>query len=385
MSRGDKRSLGVLTGAKAVSNVALRWIGPFLPTLERAFGSSTSTMTSIMGAGELLGLSTAATGRYIDRGHERRMVLLGLWIVIASSLVALIGDITTFAVSFGLIIIGVGNLTVAAHSWISHRVPFEGRGRAIGILETSWAFALLLGAPAMAALIWAFGWRGAYIGLAIGASISLVIVRQLVPRDIDRRASEPSGSPTEWASVRLPGSAYVPMVAAAAIAAGGIGLFVISGSWLTDRFGASTAALGFVSAGLGAAELVASTTVASISDRLGTRRSVFYGLVVFTVGITTMALSGESFPVAVAGLIVAMGGFEYGYVSALTLVSEAAPAARGKAIGVSNAFGTVSRSGAVVATGLLYDEFGFAASLLLTGGAIAVAVVTLTVTPARLR
>ena len=375
---GDRRSLGVLTGAKAVSNVALRWIGPFLPTLERAFGSSTSTMTSIMGAGELLGLNTAVTGRYIDRGHERRMVLVGLWVVMASSLIGLIGSITTFAVSFGLIIVGVGNLTVAAHSWISHRVPFEVRGRAIGILETSWAVALLIGAPAMAALIWAFGWRGAYSGLAIGAAVSAIVVHRLVPRDVDRVDAQ-----TDWSPVRLPGSAYVPMVTAASIAAGGIGLFVISGSWLTDTFGASTSALGFVAAGLGAAELVSTTTVASISDRLGTRRSVFYGLVVFGFGISIMAVSGESFGRAVAGLMLAMGGFEYAYVSSLTLVSEAAPAARGKAIGVSNAFGTISRSAAVVATGLLYDEFGFAASLLLAMTTILVAVVTLFVRPHR--
>ena len=372
ISSHDRRPLGVLTGAKGVANVGMRWIGPFLPTLERAFGAGTSTMTSIMGATELLGLSTAVTGRYIDRGHERRTVLLGLGAVAISSLIALIGNVTSFAVSYGLIIIGVGNLTVAAHAWISHRVAFAGRGRAIGTLETSWALALLVGAPVMAALIWAFGWRGAYTGLAVGATIAAIIVHRAVPRDVGRSTSEPGAAPH-----RLPGSAYFPMVAAAAIAAGGIGLFVISGTWLSDTFDASTTTLGLVSAGLGAAELLASSTVASISDRVGTRRSVIYGLCVFSVGIATLAVSGTSFSVAVAGLVLAMGGFEYAFVSSLTLVTEAAPEARGKAIGVSNAFGTVARAAAVVATGLLYDQFGFGASLLMTMCTIGLAVATL--------
>ncbi len=368
----DRRSLGVLTGAKGVTNVAMRWVGPFLPTLERAFGSTTSTMTSIMGTTELLGLNTAVTGRYIDRGHERRMVLVGLGIVAASSLIALVGNVTMFAISFGLVVIGVGNLTVAAHAWISHRVAFASRGRAIGILETSWALALLVGAPVMATLIWAFGWRGAYSGLATGALVSAFVVYRIVPHDVDRSAVASASQ-----RVRLPGSAYFPMVTAAATAAGGVGLFVIAGTWLTDSFDASTTTLGIVSAGLGAAELVSSTTVASISDRIGTRRSVFYGLCVFSMGVVAMAASDVSFGVAVAGLIVAMGGFEYAYVSSLTLVTEAAPEARGKAIGVSNAFGTVARSAAVIATGLLYDAFGFSASLLLTMSAIVLAVATL--------
>ena len=56
MTPGHGRDLAVLTGAKTVSNTALRWIGVFLPTLERAFGTSTGTLTSIMGVAELGGL-----------------------------------------------------------------------------------------------------------------------------------------------------------------------------------------------------------------------------------------------------------------------------------------------------------------------------------------
>ena len=36
----EKSTLATITGAKAVANTALRWIPPFLPTLERAFGVS---------------------------------------------------------------------------------------------------------------------------------------------------------------------------------------------------------------------------------------------------------------------------------------------------------------------------------------------------------
>ena len=42
-----------LTGAKTVANTALRWIPLFLPTLERAFGASTTQLTTVIGAGEL--------------------------------------------------------------------------------------------------------------------------------------------------------------------------------------------------------------------------------------------------------------------------------------------------------------------------------------------
>ena len=46
--RSVRRQLVVLTGAKSIANTALRWVGPFLPTLERAFGTTTGTLTGIM-------------------------------------------------------------------------------------------------------------------------------------------------------------------------------------------------------------------------------------------------------------------------------------------------------------------------------------------------
>ena len=152
----DERStgvqLGVLTGGKVVANTAMRWVGPFLPTLERAFGVSTSTLTTVMGVAELGGLTTIATGHVLDRGHRRRTYLAGLVLVGVASLIALIGSIASFAVAFALVVIGVGNLTVAGHAWISDRVPYRTRGRALGTFETAWALSLLLGATGLAAL-----------------------------------------------------------------------------------------------------------------------------------------------------------------------------------------------------------------------------------------
>src|SRR5210317_970312 len=64
-------TLAALTLGKATSNAALRWMSPFLPTLSRAFDASVGTLTGIMGAAELAGLSTTLTGGTLDRGRHR--------------------------------------------------------------------------------------------------------------------------------------------------------------------------------------------------------------------------------------------------------------------------------------------------------------------------
>ena len=287
-------------------------------------------------------------------------------------MIALHGTVTAFAISFAVLVIGVSNLTVAGHAWIGHRVPFAARGRAIGLFETSWAIALLVGAPLLALLIRWFGWRGPYVALAIGAAIAAVAVTAFVAPGTtgDDRATD--------GNHRLPRSAWPPMLAAAFTAAAGIGMFVVSGAWLDDAHGVSTGGLGVIAGGFGLVELASSSAVASFGDRVGSRRSVLFGLAGLAAGIAVILLSGGSRAMAIGGLLVYLAGFEFAFVSALTMVTEAAPLARGRAIGIGNALGTVARAGAVIASGQLYEAFGMTGSLSLTASAAALAAVLAT-------
>ncbi len=388
MPRTPRSELAVLTGAKVVSNTALRWVGPFLPTLERAFSTSTGTLTGIMGVCELGGLTTVATGPSLDRGHERRVFVAGLAAVAVSSLIALYGTVPSFAIAFLVLILGVSNLTVAGHAWIGHRVPFAARGRAIGTFETSWAIALLVGAPLLAALIAWVGWRGPYVALAIGAVVASIVVVVFVGADaphLAERAATTTTTTTTTATTTtgrtpLPATAWAPMIGSALTAAAGIGTFVVSGAWLDDAYGLSTGGLGIVAAAFGLVELVSSTTVATHGDRIGARRSVIAGLIVLAVGAVAMLSAGDSRAIAIAGLLVFLTGFEFGFVSSLTLVSEAAPEARGRAIGLSNAMGTVARASAVFIGGQLYEAYGMTGTLGMVAVCASVAFVAFSLT-----
>ena len=105
----DRSTLARLTGAKAMANTALRWIPPFLPTLERAFGVSTTQLTTVLGLGEAAGLSTIIIGKQLDRGRERLVMIGGLSAISLSSVIALGGSIWSFAIAFTMLILGVAN------------------------------------------------------------------------------------------------------------------------------------------------------------------------------------------------------------------------------------------------------------------------------------
>jgi len=69
-------------------------------------------------------------------------------------------------------------------------------------------------------------------------------------------------------------------------------------------------------------------------------------------------------PLAPFGAIGAIGlflfflGFEFAIVTSFSIVSEAMPAARGRALATNNAVSTVARGCGIVASGVLYEQFG---------------------------
>jgi predicted MFS family arabinose efflux permease len=360
-----------LTGAKAVANTALRWIPPFLPTLEKAFGATTTQLTTIIGAGEIAGLSTIAVGRHLDRRRERLVMVAGLLAIGASALIALIGTLATFALSFAILIVGVANFTVAGHAWISHRVDYRWRARSIGVFETAWALALLVGAPVIAILINAIGWRGPFAAIAIAASAAALLVAVTIPaRAADDDAAERSAATT---SGSMPTRAWFVIVGSAMMAMAGISIFVVSGSWLDDAFGVSTGGLGTIAMTFGAAELVASSSTAAFADHLGKLRSTLGGLLTQAVGMLIILSAGDRLLVGVIGLLLFLLGFEFGFVTSLSLVSEAGPESRGRTLATSNAVGTVARCSGTIVGGWLYGAHGISGSIALSATAAVIA------------
>ncbi len=370
--RSDLRELATLTASKSTSNLALRWITAFLPTLERAFSTTTGTLTSILGLAELGGLSTTLVGRTLDRGRHRLIFVASLLLVTASSVIALGGSIATFSISMVLLLVGVSNLTVAGIAYIGERVSYSSRGRAIGTFETSWALSLLLGAPILAFLIDRYGWRAAYVALALLNGLAAVAIFRSMPApqvaEATKRTSLFDG---------LPRSAWPPLIASAAVAGAGMSIFVVMGAWLSDDYGLSIAGLGAIATGIGAAELASSSSVAVVADRIGIRRSVGIGGLLLGLGLVVIALSSDSVIIALIGLIVLVIGFEYGFVSSLSLMSEAAPQARGTAIAVGNAIATITRASLIVISGQCYERFGILGSATVSAAALCAAATAL--------
>lgn len=373
---GMPTGLAVITLGKWLSNVAFRLVFPFLPRIAAGLGVSLSAMGTALAVRELAGLTNPALGRAADRrGHGRAMVtgLVGL------SLALLVHGVSTGLVVFtvGLILLSLAKslFDVAAAAWVGDAVPFHVRGRAIGMLETSWALAFVIGMPIAALLIRAGTWRLPFLVTAAAClAMAAVSVSMLATERPDHR--------NEAAVARR--DVWTPVVRAAAatfvfIGIGHSMILVTFSSWLEDTHGVSIGELGLTAFVIGSAELAGSAGTAVFGDRIGLHRSLVLGLGL-AAGASLLLLLGDiALWTALATMAVYFVVVEYTVVVLLSLFSEIAPKSRGAAMGIAFAAFSIGHAIGAVLGSQLYERVGMTENLI--GMAIALA---LAMVPARM-
>ncbi len=118
-------------------------------------------------------------------------------------------------------------------------------------------------------------------------------------------------------------------------------LFIAHGAWLQEQYGLTPALLGLVAFVFGWFDLAASVSVTLFTDRIGKRRSVILGIVGSLIGYLLMPFFNVELVMAVAAIAVTRMFFEFGIVSYFPLLSEQAPAQRGKVMTFGSAFALI--------------------------------------------
>lgn len=364
-----RRPLTWLTIAKFLVNMALRLVYPFNTDIAKGLGVSLDRVGRMQGLGELTGLVSVGIGHQLDRGYYARWVTFGVGGAgVGALLLGVGGRLWVFGLGFALIACGVAVMTTSAHTWIGETVPYVERGRVVGIYEASWAVALLVGAPAAGVLIDHGSWWWPFAVIGVLVLVALPFVSRSLPRPARARSFSESGTSAPGA---MPGVSpskidwnrrvYASLSASSLLTLGAVVIFASYGAWLKDRHGFTTASVSALTLGLGVVELVGSGSVALFVDHIGKRRSVAAGAGLMAVAAVCVMAAGNTRWLASVGIVLFFGGFEFAYVSQISINSEVGGAARGRVIAVNAAIVTIARAvGAALGT-WLYVHSGMVA------------------------
>jgi predicted MFS family arabinose efflux permease len=370
-------TVSVLT--RLLVNTANQLFFPFLAVIAAGMGTDVVVLGRLLGLRSLMGVFALVFDGLAERWGYRSAMRGELLIGIAG-LVLVGASPNLWSALLGMLLMGLGfySFVPTLRAYLSFQIPYAQRGRWFGILEYSWALSGIVGLYLMGRLIDWFGWRAPFFALAAGLLVAWLVFGELPPTE-RTTASQPAAAKMPLAQrvrnfftfATNRRSAWGAILAGTIVNFGVLHIFTVYGVWLADGYGLEAGQLGTVALVFGAADLCGSVLVSVVTDRLGKRRSVLWGLVGSLALFTLLPVLDRSLVWAVGALALSRFCFEFSTVSHMSLVSEQVPSQRGKVVTLSFAFGVVGAALSGFTGPLAYARFGVTG--LAPVGAVAVA------------
>jgi predicted MFS family arabinose efflux permease len=351
--------------ARSLINAQFRIAYPFLPAISRGLGVPIEVGSLLLTVRGLIGVSSPLFGYLSDRLGRKAIMVFGLLTMIAGAALLAAGRSFGVAlVAFGLQGLAKPSYDPAMQAHVSDMVPYEHRGRALGITEYSWAGSWLLGVPITGLLIARWGWQAPSVAIAmlgllcISATVRLRNVRGPGTKAVDGipglRVSAMDRLKVHLRPLLVRDTLAVLAVSALVILASE-SFFIVYGVWMENQFGLAPAALGAVSIVVSLAELSAAILSSVSVDRLGKRRALLGGLAANTGAFLLLPILATGFRGGMVGLVLLALTAEFSIVTVLPLVSELSPTARGTVLAVNTALMSLAAACASVAAPRLWE------------------------------
>ncbi len=345
-------------------NTARRFIYPFAPAMSRSLEVPLAAVTSIIATTQFTALLGVLSGPLADRFGYRFMMRSGLGVLAVGML--LCGLVPTYwPVFLGLVIASFGKTIFdpAIQAFIGSKVPFERRGRVIGLVEMAWAGSTLVGIPALALIIDHSGFRSAFFLFALFGAISWAGIGRIFPADrpladLTRKRLGLFSSLKQLLQIR---PAAGMLAFGFWISVANDSLFVTYGAWLEQEFLVSIVTLGFSTVAIGSAELLGESATALFADRLGLKRTISMGLGLAVAAYLLLPFLGASLPAAMVGMFFVFFAFELSIVTSFSLSTEVMPQSRATMMSGFYATAGIGRMIGVVLGGFLWESGGITA------------------------
>lgn len=334
MNNPDKSNvttLATLTFARLVMNMTRRFPYPFLPEISRQLGVSLDSVQNVMAVNAGVGLGSPLLGPIGERYGRKRVMMGSLILMMLASVVGAISpQFGLFAVA--MIAFGIVKMVFAPaiSAYIADHIPYERRGRAIGITELSWAGSLLVAAPIAGFLLGASGLQSVFLMLLVACLLALVAVYRFLPADHPSGDAIPRGiTPlATWRALRSNPVAFRALTYTFLFVIANEIFFINYAAYMETTFDLALTALGAVTVVIAVAEVCGEFVVIGFADRYGKRRVALIGVTISSIGYILLPIFFFSLPLTLAMVFLIFFTLEIAILASVTLYTEILPDAR---------------------------------------------------------
>ncbi len=342
---------------RTIMNSGFRMVYPFIPFIARSLGVTEADVTWGITARSALGLVSPFIGSVSDSWGRKRTMMVGLFIFIGSMFLVFLSP-TYPALIASLMLTSLSKILfdTSVYAYVGDRVDYRQRGLAAGIVEFGWSGAFLLGIPLAGFLFANVGWYAPFPCFGLIAVGAFILLWRTLPNDNPAKTSVRPSIIKGFSIVRREPAALAILAVAFLTTASNETVNVVYGSWMENSFALKVAALGLASTVIGVSELLGEGLVAGLVDRLGKRRSLAIGLVLYSITCLLLPIFGSRLEGALIGLFLFFLAFEFTIVSSLPLMTEMVPTARATLMALGAAAHSLGRMTGSLVGPKLYDS-----------------------------
>jgi len=267
-------------------------------------------------------------GPAVDRSQRRRWFLYGT-LAFATSTAALGVTHSVAQLILARFLAGgsAGILGLATFALLGDHVPITFRGRGTGAVFLGTFAALLIAVPLGSALGQWADWRAPYLAVAIGCLLLSAAAPFCLPAPLSSAETQPPQHRKLGYRAALLSSSAAALLGATLIAgAGTVGLLTYLGAHLRGALALSTAAAGQTYGSAAAAALLCAPLAGRISDRIGSRWTLFGANLLAALAFLLAALRPGSLVAIVFAVALGSAGYAARSVSQTALATQLAAA-----------------------------------------------------------
>jgi predicted MFS family arabinose efflux permease len=383
MTTNPKRFAGfitITTFSKLLFNITRRLIYPFAPEFARGLNVDLSAITSIIAINQATSVLGPIGASFADKYGYRLLMLFSLGLLTIGTLAAgLIPIYSVLVICLFLAGLAKSIFDPSLQAFIANFVPFEKRGRIIGITELAWAGSTLVGIPLSGMIIERFSWQTPFSIIGGFSLVCFFIVLNIMPKD--KKRIKPSESKarmmTNWKTIIKNKRVLSILSFAFFMSLANDNLFVIYGAWLEHSYSLSLAAIGFGTVFIGLSEVLGEGCTVFFSDRIGLKKSIVIGAVLCTGAYFLLPILNIGLGYVLAGLFLVFFTFEFTIVTSMSLTTELVPELRASTMSAFFAIGGIGRVIGAFSGGIIWSNFGLLPICLISGFCTLVALISI--------
>jgi predicted MFS family arabinose efflux permease len=336
--------LTVFVIVRLAINTFFRMIYPFLSFFAKGLGVDLRTISYAITTRSLMGIISPLLASVADsRGRKVGMLIGTIVFTAAICLVVFWPTFPAFFLSLSFGMIGYLIFVPSLQAYLGDQVPYERRGRILGITEFAWSISAIVGVPLVGLVIARHGWLAPFPLIALMGGLAFIILAWMLPKDPQPKV----GNLGFWRNLHKVFS-YPPAIAALVMAgfytAANETITLVYGVWVEQAFALSITSLGATALAIGISELGGETLVTAFTDRIGKRKALAIGILGNCLAALALPIFGRWLIGALISLFLFYLTFEFTMVSGIPLMSEILPSARATMLASHMALIAVGRS-----------------------------------------